>query len=42
MPLLAKANGLELPEIPPELAGLNVLVDIPMCTVHENSSIAIW
>ena len=25
MPLQAKANGLQLPEIPPELSGLNAL-----------------
>ena len=39
MPLQAKANGLQLPDIQPELADLNPLSTF---TFHENGSIANW
>ena len=42
MPLQAKANGLQLCEVPPEVSGLNTLVDFPACAFHENGCIAIW
>ena len=45
MPLQAKANGLQLSEIPPELADLNALemrLYLSMFVFHENGKIAIW
>ena len=45
VPLQAKADGLQLSEIPPELSGLNPLelrLILPTYTIHENGSSAIW
>ena len=45
MPLQAKANGLQLSDVPPELCGLlwiRAEIDLPACSFHENGSIAIW
>ena len=41
MPLQAKANGLQLCEIPPELADLNAKANLLAFALHENGCIAI-
>ena len=41
MPVQAKANGLQLSEIPPELSGLNAEIDFPTGAIHENGSPAL-
>ena len=39
MPLLSKANGLELTPVPHELSGLNDKIDITTCPFYDGSLI---
>ena len=44
MPLQAKANGLQLCPVPPELSTkcIGTQIDLPACAVYENGCIAFW
>ena len=42
LPLQAKANGLQLPEVPPEIADLNALELRLICLRLPFGNIAIW
>ena len=42
MPLQAKANKLELCEVPPELSGIRTQINFPLCAFYENGSITNW